>query len=152
MLSAILGVGYGGNWRSSNAINDAIDATPEKWLQRKPVLVHIQLSDSAVKKLNKVSKKTRLSQATLIERALDWQYRKTTLELVKKVAAEADAVIDNNGTPIAVEMELDMLQLLNALLPFGPFDFKIDSGKKPYMTVGESWRKPYETDDTETKQ
>ncbi|MDG6914253.1 MAG: hypothetical protein JRN34_00905 [Nitrososphaerota archaeon] len=152
MLAAILGAGYGGTWRASKAINNAIDATPEKWLQRKPVLLHVQLSDSAVRKLNKVAKKHKLSDATLIERALDWQYRKTALKLVKNIAAKADAVIDKKGTPIAVEMDLDMLQLLNALLPFAPFDFSINRGEKPYMVVKEGWRTPYEPDDVAAKQ
>ena len=152
MLGVILGASYGGDWRASKAINDAIDATPEKWLQRKPVLIHVQLSDTAVRKLNKVAKKHKLSNATLIERALDWQYRKTALKLVKGLAAKADTVIDKKGTPIAIEMDLDMLQLLNALLPFGPFDFSINRGEKPYMMVGESWRTPYEADDETTKQ
>ena len=151
MLGAILGASYGGTWRASEAINDAVDVAPGKWLERKPVLVHVQLSDSAVKKLNKIAKKTKLSNATLIERALDWQYRKTTLKLVKNIAAKADAVIDKKGTPIAVEMDMDVLQLLNALLPFGPFDLGINREEKPYLEVGESWRTPYEPDDV-TKQ
>lgn len=147
MLAAILGASYGGTWRASKAINDAVEAAPEKWLQREPVLVHVQLSDSAVRKLKKAAKKHKLSSATLIERALDWQYRKTTLKLVKNIAVKADAIIDRKGTPIAEEMDLDVRQLLKALLPFGPFDFAINRGKKPYLEISENWRTPYEPDE-----
>ncbi|MDE1853853.1 MAG: hypothetical protein KGI38_08940 [Thaumarchaeota archaeon] len=152
MLGAILGASYGGEWRATKAINDAIDATPEKWLQRKPVLVHVQLSDNAVRKLNKVAKKHKLSDAALIERALDWQYRKTALKLAKEVAATADASIDRKEKPFSEDVESAVSALLFALLPFGPFDLTINRGKeKPYMTIGESWRTPYEADDEAAK-
>lgn len=147
MLQAILEASYGGTWRASEAINDAIGAAPEEWLERKPGLVHVQLSDSTVKKLSKVAKKHKLSKATLIERALDWQYRKTALTLAKAVAATADAAIDRKERPFPIDVESAVSSLLFALLPFGPFDLTISGGhkpKKPYMVIGESWRTPYE--------
>jgi hypothetical protein len=147
MLGAILEASYGGEWRASKAINDAVDATPEKWLQRKPTLVHVELSDSAVRKLNRAAKKHKLSSATLIGRALDWQYRKTALKLTKDVARVADRVVDGNGTPVHETVESDMLRLLDAVLPFGPFDVSINRGKKPYLVIRENWRMPYESDE-----
>ena len=135
MMGAILEASYGGTWRASKATTEAIDAAPQEWLEREPTLVHVQLSDSAVRKLKKAAKKHKLSQATLIERALDWEYRNTALKLTKNVAAKADAVVDKKGTPIAEEMVTEMLQLLDALVPFGPFDLTINRGKKPYLVI-----------------
>jgi hypothetical protein len=132
-----------GNKSPSDGVNGAIEAAPEEYLQRKPDLLHVQLSDSSVKKLNKVAKKYKLSYATLIERAIDWRYRTEVLEAAKRVANSADEVLDNKRRPLAPEIEAGMQWLLRLVLPFGPFGVRF-SDHKPYMKLGEGWRTPYE--------
>jgi len=132
MLAAIFPAN---DYTPSRTINEAIEATPEEFFLRKPVQLHIQLSDAAVKKLSKVAKKHKLSYAALIEMALDYCYRKTIMDRTMKFATKANTLLDKNEQPFHPYIERDIEDLLDKLLPF-MVSF-IDGGK-PFMRFHES--------------
>jgi len=105
------------DYKPSLTVNEAIEATPDKYLERKPTQLHIQLSDSAIKKLNKARKKYKLSNATLIERAIDAYYKITVMKRVKQVAAKVDEIVDKKEQPFHPAIDDDMRALLRAVLP-----------------------------------
>ena len=105
------------HYSPSETINKAIEATPEAYLARKPSLMHIKLSDSAVKKLKKAAKKYTLSNATLIERAIYCYYILSTIKKVKDIGSKVDDIIEEGGKPFqGIEKDID--GLLQAVLPF----------------------------------
>lgn len=101
----------------SATVNKAIDEAPEEYLQRKPTLVHVQLSDSSVKKLNKAAKKYKLSDATLVERALDYHWRRAVIGQVKKLSDKMDTVKDEGEKPIHWKVETELVRLLEIAMP-----------------------------------
>ncbi len=102
---------------TSDTVNKAIEETPDEYLQRKPVQVHVQLSGSAVKKLNKASKKYKLSDATLVERALDYYWRKAMIEQIKKLSDKIDTLKDEGERPFHWKVESDTVRLLEIAMP-----------------------------------
>jgi len=102
----------------SETVNAAIDVTPEEYLASKPHLLHLQLSDIATKKLNKVARKTGLSQAALIERAVDYAYRKSMMAEAKRVAANIADIVANKATPFHARLVNDLPDLITKLMPF----------------------------------
>jgi len=106
-----------GAYTPSQAVNAAIEATPDRYLERKPSLMHVQLSDSAVKKLNKAAKKHKLSKATLIERAIDAHYKTTIAKKMREIAAKVDEIMERKETPFHKDIQRDMMGLLATLLP-----------------------------------
>lgn len=106
------------NYEPGRTISSAVDVTPEAYLERKPRLLHVQLSDSAEKKLNKVAKKTGLSKAALIERAFDYAYRKSVMEQAKKIAADIDEIVASKESPFHATLSGTLPDLITMLMPF----------------------------------
>lgn len=117
-IARMLGTFYG--WQGyipSKVVNEAIEATPDGYLERKPDLLHVQFSDSTLKKLNKLTKKTGLSKATLVERAIDYYFRKQVMQAAKKVAAEIDEIAKKDEEPLHDDLK-DLPGLIEHVMPF----------------------------------
>lgn len=127
------------SYEPGRTISAAVDVTPEAFLERKPRLLHVQLSDSAEKKLSKVAKKIGLSKAALIERAVDYAYRKSTMEQAKKIAADIDDIVDSKERPFHAKLSRTLPDLITKVMPFQTsFDGRNEQrwNLLPYKAVG----------------
>lgn len=131
MLSAIMA---GEEYMPSQVINQAIEATPDRYLERKPIQLHIQLSEIAAKKLNKAARKHKLSNTAVIERAIDAYYKITMMKRVKEIAIKVDEIRDKKEQPFHPFIDDDMIALLRAVLPV---DIRFH-GEKPYWRVAQN--------------
>ena len=102
----------------SAIVNFAIDETPIEFLERKPALAHVQLSDKAVKKLDVVAKKTGLSYATLIERAIDYSFRKNIMEQANEFAETVNKRVNEHEPTFDPTLEYGLYRLIEMTMPF----------------------------------
>lgn len=101
----------------TQAVNAAIEEAPDRYLERKPSLMHVQLSDTAVRKLEKAARKHKLSKAALIGRAIDAHYKITASKKMKEIAAKVDEILERKEEPFHADISSEVFGLLVALLP-----------------------------------
>jgi hypothetical protein len=120
-------------YKPFKAINYSIEDTPIEILEGKPELVHVQLSDTAVKKLDKAAKKYNLGYATMIERAIDYRYRKSIFKYATRLAGEINELEQADKQPFHDSIGFQVLELLVQLSPFHSRAFRgkwlIEAGK-----------------------
>jgi len=105
-------------YRPFEVINFSIEDTPIEFLERKPELVHVQLSDKAVEKLDMAARKHNLSFATMVERAIDYGYRKAIIKCAVRVASELNELEGKGQKPFDDRIGFQVMELLVQLSPF----------------------------------